>query len=288
MRKKMTLHLVTILLLLLTNLSWGITGEEILSKHLLALGGKDNLLKIKTTCIKGKVNYGGLQGEFTSYSQFPDLSRQDIDFKMFQMSTGTDGKTYWSKDQNGKIKQLEKIERFYAWSETYFSNYLYFFPEQYKRELNYLGEEKDSSNQYYIMEIKPEDGNPRKLFINKDTYLLDKYQQKMDIDITTSYLTDYREIEGIKIPFHTRVTTGKPQYDVEIEITDLKFNSEVDPSIFQMPQEKVEDYSFSTPDKKTTIPFELTNNHIYVNVLVNGKDSAYFVLDTGAGALVSI
>jgi len=284
MRKKITLHLVTLLLLLLTNLSWGITGEEILSKHLLVLGGKDNLLKIKTTYVKGKVNYGGLQGEFTSYSQFPDLSRQDIDFRMFQMSTGTDGKTYWSKDQNGKIKQLEKIERFYAWSETYFSNNLYFFPEQYKRELNYLGEEKDSSNQYYILEIKPEDGNPRKLFINKDTYLLDKYQQKMDIDITTSYLTDYREIEGIKIPFHTRVTTGKPQYDVEIEITDLKFNSEVDPSIFQMPQEKVEDYAFSTTEGKTTVPFELVNNHIYLKVLVNGKDSAYFVLDTGAGA----
>jgi hypothetical protein len=284
MRKRLTLHWVTLLVLLLFNLSWGITAEEILSKHLQALGGKDNLLKIKTTFVRGTINMGGLQGEFAISSRFPDLSRVDMDFKIFQISTGTDGKTYWMKDQNNKIRELEKTERSFALTENYFGNYLYFFPEEYRMELNYLGEEKDSSGQYYILEIKPEAGETRQLFINKNTYLLDKYQQKMDIDLTTTYLKDYREIQGIKIPFYSRMTTGKPQYDVEAITTEVKFNLEVDPSIFQMPQEKVEDYSFSTPDKKTTIPFELANNHIYIKVLVNGKDSAYFVLDTGAGA----
>ena len=284
MRKKMTLHLVTLLLLLLSNLGWAITSEEILSKHLQALGGKDNLLTIKTTFIRGTINMGGLQGEFSISSHFPDLSRMDMDFKIFQISTGTDGKIYWMKDQNNKIRELEKTERSFALTENYFGNYLYFFPGEFKRELNYSGEEKDSSGEYYVLEIKPEGGEARKLFINQSTYLIDKYKQKMDIDLTTTYLRDYREIQGIKVPFYSRMTTGKPQYDVEAITAEVKFNLESDPLIFQMPQEKVEDYAFSTPEGKTTVPFELVNNHIYIKVLVNGKDSAYFVLDTGAGA----
>jgi predicted aspartyl protease len=284
MRKRIALLWIVLLSLLLFSSSWGMPAEEILSKHLEALGGMENLLKIKTTYIEGKVNYGGLEGNFISYSQFPDLSRQDVDFKIFQMSSGTDEKIYWKKDQNEKVRELEKVEKSFAWTENYFANYLYFFPEEYKRELTYLGEEEDSLGQYYVLEIKPEGGEPRKLFINKETYLLDKYQQKMDIDIVTTYLSDYQEIDGLKIPFHSLTTTGKPQYDAVVVLTEVKFNLEIDPSIFQMPEEKIKDYAFSTPDGKTTVPFELANNHIYIKVLVNGKDPAYFLLDTGAGA----
>src|SRR3990170_2375176 len=106
----------------------------------------------------------------------------------------------------------------------------------------------------------------------------------METDVATTYLTDYREFQGVKIPFHSHATTGKPQYDVDVVATEVKFNLEVDPSIFQMPQEKVKDYAFSTPDGKTTVPFELANNHIYIKALVNGTYPAYFLLDTGAGA----
>jgi len=282
--KTISIYMSAIIVILLHSLSWGITAEELLFKHLQASGGIDNLSKIKTTYIEGKINYGGLEGKLTSYSQFPDQSRQDVDFKIFQMSSGTDGKVFWQKDQNEKIRELKKVERSFAWTENYFANYLYFFPEEYKRDLNYLGEEKDSLGEYYVLEIKPEGGETRKLFLNKDTYLLDKYQQKMDIDIATTYLTDYREVQGIKIPFSSLTTTGKPQYNAEIILTEVKFNSEVDPSIFQMPQEKVKDYAFSTPDGKTTVPFELANNHIYIKVLVNGVNPADFLLDTGAGA----
>jgi len=284
MRKRISLSLAVLLAFILCAFSEAMPAEEILTRHLEALGGKENLLKIKTSYVKGTISTSGLQGEFTSYSEFPTLSRQDVDFKVLKVSTGTDGNIYWTKDQNGKIRELEKIEKSFAWTENYFGNFLYFFPDEYKRDLTYLGDEKDSLGQYYVVQIKPENGEPRKLFINKETYLLDKYQQKMDIDVATTYLTDYREIQGVKIPFHSHATTGKPQYDVDVVATEVKFNLEVDPSIFQMPQEKVKDYAFSTPDGKTTVPFELANNHIYIKVLVNGTYPAYFLLDTGAGA----
>ena len=284
MRKRISLSLAILLAFILLAFSQVMPAEEILTKHLEAMGGKENLLKVKTSYVKGAVSTGGLQGEFISYSEFPNLSRQDVDFKIIKVSTGTDGNTYWTKDQNGKIRELEKIEKSFAWTENYFGNFLYFFPEQYKREITYLGDEKDSLGQYYVIQIKPENGEPRKLFINKDTYLLDKCQQKMDIDVATTYLSDYREIQGLKIPFHSHTTTGKPQYDTDVTITEIKFNVEVDPSVFQMPQEKVKDYAFSTPDGKTTVPFELANNHIYIQVLVNGTHPAFFLLDTGAGA----
>jgi predicted aspartyl protease len=284
MRKRLSLSLAALLVFILLASSQVMPAEEILTKNLEALGGMENLLKVKTSYVKGTISTSGLQGEFTAYSEFPDLSRQDADFKIFKVSSGTDGKTYWSKDQNGKVRELEKIEKSFTWTENYFGNFLYFFPEEFKREMTYLGDEKDSLGEYNVVEIKPEGGEPRKLFINKQTNLLDRVQQKMDIDVATTYLTDYREVEGLKIPFHSHTTTGKPQYDVDVTITEIKFNVQVDPSIFQMPQEKVKDYAFSTPDGKTTVPFEIANNHIYIQVLVNSTYPAYFLLDTGAGA----
>ncbi|HVP36728.1 MAG TPA: aspartyl protease family protein [Terriglobales bacterium] len=284
MRKRLSLSVAVLLPFILFASSQVMSAEEILSKNLQAMGGMESLLRVKTSYIKGTISTSGMQGEFTSYSEFPDLSRQDADFKIFKVSSGSDRKTYWTKDQNGKIRELEPVEKSFAWTENYFGNFLYFFPDQFKAEITYPQDESDSLGKYYVVEIKPEGGEPRKLFFNKLTNFLDKYQQKMDIDVATTYLSDYRNVEGLSLPFHSHTTTGKPQYDVDVTITDIKFNVEVDSTVFQMPQEKVKDYSFSTPEGKTTVPFELANNHIYIKVLVNGTHPASFLLDTGAGA----
>ncbi|MDH4223683.1 MAG: aspartyl protease family protein [candidate division Zixibacteria bacterium] len=286
MKNIIPFQVLAFLFILCSGTSWGITPEEILSQHLKALGGKENLLKIKTIYLQGKIKASGLEGEVVTYSELPDKSHQDIDFKIMQMSSGTDGKTYWSKDQNKKVRELGAVEKSSAWTKNYFAGYLYFFPEKYARELNYLGEGKDSLGEYHVLEIKPEGGESRKLFIHKDNFLLNRFTQKTVMGEATTYLSDYREIDGIKIPFLSQTTTGNPQYVNEIILTDVKFNQEVDPSIFNMPVEKVEDFTFSNPEKKTTVPFELINNHIYIEVLINGLHPGTFILDTGGGATI--
>ena len=286
MKNLVPFYLLAIVFILNSGFSWGITPEEILSRHLQALGGKEKLLKIKSTRSVGKIKASGLEGEFVSYSEFPDKSRQDIDFKIIQMSSGTDGKTYWSIDQNKKLRELGTVEKASALTKNYFASYLYFFPEEFGRELNYLGEESDSLGEYYILEIKPEGGESRRLFINKKSYLLDRFTQKTVIGEATTYLSDYRKIDGIQIPFLYQTTTGAPQYVNELIFTDVQFNQEIEPSIFNMPQEKVKDFAFSNQELKTTVPFELINNHIYIDVLINGSNPAIFILDTGGAATI--
>jgi hypothetical protein len=284
--RKVSIFLLFLFTLILpfSHLVWADQAQEILSKNLEAMGGRQNLEKIKTSYVEVSVTYGGLQGEVKSWSVFPNISRQDVDFKVLKISSGCDGKIYWSKDQNGKVNELGELEKSPAWTENYFFNNLYFYPDKFPRELKLLGEEKDSLGEYFVLEIKPQGGDSRKLFINKKTYLIDKSMQKQDIITITTYYSDYRVVDGIKTAFTTRNSTGNPQYDSQTKVTLLKFNEPIDPSLFEMPKEKVEDYVFLNPEKKTTVPFELTSNHIYIEVMINKSFPAWMILDTGAGS----
>ena len=47
------------------------------------------------------------------------------------------------------------------------------------------------------------------------------------------------------------------------------------------------DFAINTPSGETTIPFRLSGNHIYADVLINGKGPFTFLFDTGAEDTVS-
>lgn len=274
---------ICILVFSFSHLLWADQGEEILSENLQAMGGKAKVEEIKSIYFEANTIISGLSGEVKSWSVFPNRSRQDYDFKVLKVSSGCDGKIYWSKDQSGKVKELGELEKPAAWTESYFSNYLYFYPDKFPRELKLLGEEKDSLGEYFVLEIKPQGGESRKLFINKKTYMIDKSVQKQDIGTATTYYSDYREVEGIKTAFNTRTSTGNPQYDSQTKVTLLKFNESMESSLFEMPKEKIEDYVFLNSGTKVTLPFELTGNHIFVKAIVNKSFPAWLIFDTGAG-----
>ncbi len=269
-------------LLIWINYSFGSNLDEILKKHTEALGGKENLMKVKTQYGEAKLKVGGLEGKSRIWWKESVGMRQEADFSIFKQLMVCDAQNCWMKDQNEKVRELVGYEKEKMYQELYFETYTYLFPERGKGVIKLNGEAENGK--YYVVEITPEDGEPRKLFINRSTYLIDKYEEPMDEETVTVFLSDYRAIDGIMIPFQARQTTGKPQYDIFIETEQVLINPPLSDTLFSKPSEGGKDYRFNANAAYTKIPFELISNHIYLRVKVNDSPSLSFILDTGAGA----
>jgi len=88
------------------------------------------------------------------------------------------------------------------------------------------------------------------------------------------------------VPFHLRQTTSDPRYDTILTVEEVRFNPPLEEDAFQKPSEAALDYRFLAGRSTLNIPFELTSNHIYLQLRVNDSAPLWFLLDTGAAASV--
>lgn len=92
---------------------------------------------------------------------------------------------------------------------------------------------------------------------------------------------------GLKLPFRQRSTNGEPKYDSVVEVESVEVNPEMDEALFSPPRAKVDDLAIAGGAASTVIPFELINNHIFVDVFVDGKGPIRMIFDTGGSNVVT-
>ena len=64
-------------------------------------------------------------------------------------------------------------------------------------------------------------------------------------------------------------------------------NVPVEDSAFKLPAPPPPDFALAGGKTSTTVPFELVNNHIYVDVRLNGKGPYRLMCDTGGANIVT-
>jgi outer membrane lipoprotein-sorting protein len=282
-KTKLFLTTFFVLVLIVPQVWAEMTLDQIMTNHLQALGGWDKISAVKTVVVKSKVKTGGMEGEVISWTKYPNKMKQQTDFSVFKQTIVYDGKTAWIKDQNGKVRELVGQERINLQKGLFFDNFSYLLKDK-GGKLNYLGEKEIEGKKYYIVEATPDIGDPRTLYINPMTFLIDRYEEKYDMIPITVFCDDYRRIEGVQVPFHMLQSTGKKEYDTDIYITEASVNLPLYDELFSQPREEANDWVFPPGQNFVVVPIELNSNHIYVKVKINDSAFLYFILDTGAGA----
>lgn len=263
------------------------TLKEILNEHMEALGGEEVLKAQRNSVAEFDITVpGGLTGKYKSYFKYPNKLRSETDLKVMTSLSVYDGEKGWIRDPNGQVRELAGMELENARSEIYFSVYGYLFPERVKGKVEYLGREEDEATNYYVVQATPEDAEPVKMFINPETYLIDKTVSKHDIVVVTSYLSDYKDFGGIKIATSTVMNTGDPAYDIRSTLTNIEFNPQLSDDLFRIPLPTEKDYEFPSGKNFVEIPFVLNSNHIHIPVRIGEALPLNFILDTGAGGPV--
>jgi outer membrane lipoprotein-sorting protein len=263
------------------------TLEDILSKHAEALGGKEALEALRNSVAENEIIVpGGLTGTQKSYFKYPNKLRSEMDLRIMQSLSVFDGEKGWVKDPNGQVRELAGAELENVQRELYFSLYAYLFPERAKGEVEYLGREEADGISYFVIKVTPEGADTVKMYINPDTYLVDRTVIQEDIVEVTSYYSDYLDFAGVKVATSYRISTGDTTYDMRSALTSIEFNKPLPDELFTVPVAAAKDYRFASGKSFVEIPFVLNSNHIHFPVVIGEAKPLNFILDTGAGGPV--
>jgi hypothetical protein len=262
---------------------------EILNRYFQAAGGLERLLAERTSYSEGTLSLGGMDGTLKVWMRKPGQSRVEIALGPLNIIQGNNGEHAWVLDQNGKLqvisnpddatvkrRQVRRLMEEYAFAK----------PGSDIFTVSLEGFQQVEGKDYYVIKIRNNiNVDTYTDYINAQTFVLEKTVFVEDIESRDVFYGDYREIEGLLVPFWTKEVPHQTGQAQEIRITRYVSNPEIELALFDPPKQGTKDYQFVYGDRAENIPFEFIGNHLYIPVTVSGKERLW-VLDTGAGMTV--
>lgn len=214
------------------------TVDEILTKYVTALGGKEAIEKASSRVGRGTMELEGmgLSGALELFAKAPDKSAIVIDLtgigKIINVFDGTKG---YSLDPTNGARELSGAELATAKRNADFYGPLNF--KKHFSKLEVKGKEKVGTSEAYVIEATPEVGEPEKHYFAIDTGLLirtdtnaDTPQGKLAIEMS---LSDYKDLDGLKVPYTLRQVT--PAFTAVLKFSEVKNNVAIDDAKFAKP-----------------------------------------------------
>jgi len=135
--------------------------------------------------------------------------------------------------------------------------------------------------------MEPEGGTAITVFLDDKTFLPLREETSGPMGNRVVTLSDWREIAGIKVPGTIHQSMGDARFDATIHTERGETNPVVDASLFARPDSAATPIHFVNGTHEAVVPAEVTGDHIYVPVRVNGGEAAaWFFVDSGAGMSV--
>lgn len=222
------------------------TADEVIEKHLAALGGREALAKLTTRKSTGMIAVATPQGEFSgpfeSYSKAPNKSRavMVLDLSSVGMNEKLtldqkfDGTTAWALDSLQGDRQITGNQLDNMKNGVFPTALLNYKAAGMTVEL--LPNETVEAKSAIVLKISPKTGSVTKLYLDPQTYLpmrttamINSPELGGDIE-NVSEASDYRKVDGIMVPFKSVQTAG-PQR-VTVVLTTVQHNVPVDDAMF--------------------------------------------------------
>jgi outer membrane lipoprotein-sorting protein len=217
------------------------TADEIISKYVQAIGGKDVLTKINSLYAESTMDVMGNQGNVKITTLSGKGMRQDVDVMGTIMTTCYNDKGGWSVNpMMGSTTAEAMPDAQYKSGKDQiiigapFVNY----PENgYKAEL--AGNEAVGTvTAYKINMMSPDSIKSVYYFDPATNYLIKTVQQnEMQGQTTNVAITysDYRATDGYSMPYKMSMDIADGQFTMDMTITKVQLNVPVNDSIFVKP-----------------------------------------------------
>jgi len=259
------------------------TAFAIETKDLVSEKDLAKIKEIETVRSIGTLELGGLTGRIEIVFSAPDKIYTVTDLTILKLVQAYDGRTAWMKDQNGQVLELTGMEKKNLITGAYMAGMSYLLDDRMPGQVKYLKDTTVGERAYRLFMVIPEKGDTLGMFFNKHDGRAEIVREKLDDVEIMTFMSDFREVGGIKVPFVSRTESDIPQLNSVITTTEMEFNVPVDPSIFEMTKEAEKDYLFPAGKDSVVVPFELYAGHIYIEAGINGRPVRKFILDSGAG-----
>jgi hypothetical protein len=215
-------------------------AAEVLDKFVQASGGVEAMDKIENRHTVGKMEIPAqnLTMRIESWSARPNKTLQKASSEMLgTMVEGGNGEIFWERSVMTGARVLEGTELDAARLEAQFDKYAHW--REVFDTVAYLGEDSVSGNPCHKIMVNTTGGKDRTLFIDQNSYLLVKIEQTLqhqmgDIPMEV-YMQDYREVDGVQMPFRNR--SSVMGQEMVIQIDSVTHNIDMPEDMFAVPED---------------------------------------------------
>lgn len=259
--------------------------DSILGKHINAIGGKEKIASITSQSGYYTVQYMGISGKAEIHVSFPGKYKMKMNLGPLSQVIGCDGVTGW-KEEGGLVTVMNPAEMRPIINAMFFASFSYIIPNRIPGTIDYRGTEDLAGTTFHVLACFPEGGDSVICKINDETGLMD-YQISYEGGVEMlNHVLEYREVDGVHISWKESMI-GRNTPIQATQTTDSVFlNPHLPESLFDMPGQKGDDFNFGDAADSIVIPVNVANNHIFIQVNVNGQGPFTFLLDSGAGKMV--
>ena len=212
------------------------TVDEILDRYVRAVGGRQAIEKVTSRVWKGsRIGADGVLVPEEIYAKAPNKLLTVTSYPDLVFRTGFNGARGWARSsQGGRDLPEEMLAQLRREAEFYKETRL---KEMYSK-LAVLGREKVGEREAYVVEATPAGaGGSEKLYFDAQTGLLVRKYVEMKTVVgqfpTQTDYEDYREVDGVKLPFTLRWSI--PGRVWGRKITEVKHNVPLDDAQFDSP-----------------------------------------------------
>jgi len=223
------------------------TADEVVDKYVAAIGGRGALAKLTSRTMTGTITLttpqGDLSGPVEIYAVPPNKSRTVVKLDLSAFGAGQmtvdqrfDGASGYVIDTLQGNRDITGAQ-----AENMKNNV---FPTpllDYKQRgatVELTGKDKVGGREAYILVLTPKSGSAARQFIDAETFLPLRAVIKVElpqigeVEQTTEF-SDYREVDGVKIPFAIRAMSAVQSSS--IVISNVEHNTKIDDALFSKP-----------------------------------------------------
>ena len=192
---------------------------------------------------------------------------------------GFDGKRIWRTDSAGQVQIEQGGDDIVAdTNEAYRNAHGYWSPQQFPAAIESVGPIGNDD----VLAITPRGGRRFELFIDQRSHLPDKMVEPGPLGTLTELYGDWHRVSGVLLPYRIETSQNDQGIGTTVEtVRTAVFGRSAAPGRYVPPPAPPPDFTLPPGRRSVTLPFELENNHVYVDAKIDGAP-VRLMFDTGS------
>ncbi|MDZ7900028.1 MAG: outer membrane lipoprotein-sorting protein [Arcicella sp.] len=225
--------------------SFAQTADDIVVKHIEAMGGVEKWKALKSMQMNNKFNVQGMDIESKTSIIAGKSLKTEVSVMGQEIITAVDGETGWMQRPammggTGEPEDMPGAEIKETLKQTNLGGSLFNYKEK-GTTIELVGKEKLDGADVYHLKLTEKNGDISNLFLSATTYYTLKSAGKrkvqgQEVDAEVNY-SNFKQVEGLTFP-HTMEVPSPMGGTMTIETESIKLNPTLDEAIFKKPAKK--------------------------------------------------
>lgn len=272
--------------------SWSAAAADPRVAQLIAASGSamgiTSLHSVRTIRITGAVSAVQLRGTLTQYADLRDgRFAETTTLAPLVQQDGYDGKATWNGDGTGLIwNDGSDSGRSSEINQAYIATFGLWRPDAGGADVNWLGPKSAGGKAYDALRIKPAGSlAPFELWFDPKTHLPARAVLPNGFVSAVIAFSDYRTAKGLTYARRLHIESSDAN-NSDVEILSATLDPSGAAEHLRRPQTQPTDFSMQGGKTSTVVPITLVENHVNLDVMLNGKGPYHFIFDTGGSNVV--